>query len=539
MNWSYGITTVPERVNTLLPETIGSLASSGFLNPLVFIDGAADIGELTGHGGLTIQFPNRGHLRNWLTALVGIFTANPTADRYAVFEDDFVCCNNLREYLEKMEWPENGYLNLLTHDENLLKVDGKRGWHLSNQLGRGAVALVFTQKAVLDLLRSPELFERTQETRRQCADGLVIDTLKPLGYREYIHYPSLVQHVGLVSSMGHDYGKVLGYIENYNPMELIEPLETKMDEATCLSRMVAPGQPRPGIWRGGIIQVHVTRACDLACFGCTQGSNLRGKPVMISPEDFEKAMQSLEGYWGVIGIFGGNPAIHPQFEELCRIASLYFPKTQLGIWCNNPLGKGAIMRQTFNPAVSNLNVHGIEAAYDEFKRDWPESRPFGQNGDSRHSPPFVAMKDVIPDEAKRWELISSCDINQRWSAMLCSIPGKGLRAFFCELAGAQAMLHANDPTWPDTGLEATAGWWQRPMTDFAEQVRVHCHSCGIPLRRFGQLSQAGEFEEVSETHADIYLTKEREREVKLVQIDDGLHLERVTDYVPNGKLQGI
>jgi hypothetical protein len=147
------------------------------------------------------------------------------------------------------------------------------------------------------------------------------------------------------------------------------------------------------------------------------------------------------------------------------------------------------------------------------------------------------MSDVIDDEAKRWELISNCDINRHWSAMLCSIPGRGLRAYFCELAGAQAMLHANDAAWPDTGLPATEGWWRKPMADFAEQVRFHCHRCGIPLKRFGQLSQAGDYEEVSEIHADIYKPKDKGREVRLVQIDEGPRVAKVTDYVGNGKLQ--
>ena len=256
----------------------------------------------------------------------------------------------------------------------------------------------------------------------------------------------------------------------------------------------------------------------------------------MTPEEFELACQSLKGYWGVVGVFGGNPALHPQFERLCKILTDYFPYQQRGLWCNHPRGKGVAMRDTFNPLVSNLNVHTSHEAYDEFKRDWPASRPFGRDQDSRHSPPFVAMMDIVPDEGERWELISGCDINRLWSAMICTVPGRGLRTFFCELAGAQAMLHANDPTWPDTGMQADPGWWRRPMEQFAEQVRYHCHRCGIPLRRYGQLAQGGDYEEVTATHADIYQPKVRGREVELVQVNTGPKLNRVTDYVPNGQL---
>jgi hypothetical protein len=197
--------------------------------------------------------------------------------------------------------------------------------------------------------------------------------------------------------MGHQYGEMPGWRGEDFDLMSIKQWRPAMDEQTALSMMVPPGMHRPGIWRGGVLQIHVTRACDMSCFGCTQGSNLRGKPVMITPEEFEQACQSLEGYWGVVGMFGGNPAVHPQFPELCNILCKYFPKEQRGLWCNHPRGHGQLMREVFNPEVSNLNVHCSQEAFDEFIRDWPESRPFGLERDSKHSPPFVAMKDVIAD----------------------------------------------------------------------------------------------------------------------------------------------
>jgi hypothetical protein len=311
-------------------------------------------------------------------------------------------------------------------------------------------------------------------------------------------------------------------------------------EQQALSQMVAPGMRRPGIWREGVLQIHVTRACDKACFGCTQGSNLGGKPVMMTPEEFETAVLSLKGYFGVYGVFGGNPAMHRSFNEICAVLRQHVPFEQRGLWCNHPLGKGAICRETFNPAVSNLNVHQDRAAYDEFVSDWPESKPYlkGLDTDSRHAPPFVAMQDVISDDAYRWKLIANCDINKLWSAMICTVPGRGLRAYFCEIAAAHAMLHAGDEQWPDTGLAVTPGWWKQPMQAFAEQVKLHCHACGIPLRRFGQLANGGEYEEVSRTHADILKPKVKGRRIQLVDLEHAhtRTLDRMTDYIENGSL---
>lgn len=232
----------------------------------------------------------------------------------------------------------------------------------------------------------------------------------------------------------------------------------------------------------------------------------------------------------------GN-CLSPHFERYCEILAKHIPFERRGLWCNHPRGKGAIMRKTFNPAHSNLNVHMDKDAYAEFRRDWPEARAFGLDKDSRHSPVYVAMKDVIADEAQRWSLISDCDINKFWSSMICVVRGE-LRGFFCEIAGAQAMLHQHEPDYPDTGIPIEPGWWRRPMADFAAQVRKHCHECGVPLRGHGELAQAPDatgVEQVSATHADVYKLKRPKRELQVVTdlVQLGSKLGRVTDYVNN------
>jgi hypothetical protein len=255
-------------------------------------------------------------------------------------------------------------------------------------------------------------------------------------------------------------------------------------------------------------------------------------------EQFEEACNSLKDYFGVVGMFGGNPAMHPQFPKLCEIMRGTIPYEQRGLWCNNLNGHGAHARITFNPRHSNLNVHMDRRAWDEFHADWPECRPYvkGLEGDSRHIPPFVAMKDIIPNEEERWELISRCDINQNWSALIGVFRGK-LRGYFCEIAGAQAMLHQDEPDYPDTGVYITPGWWNLPMRSYTEQVKKHCHECGIPLRAYGNLALSGPHEQVTQTHAGIYKTKDKDRKIELVvlrsQLKEGA-VPRVTDYIENG-----
>lgn len=377
-----------------------------------------------------------------------------------------------------------------------------------------------------------------------------------------------------------------------------------MTEQECIAKMVAPGTKRVGKYRDGVIQIHVTRACDRACFNCTQGSNLGGKTSFITPVQFRQAILSLKGYFGVYGVFGGNPALHPQFAELCSIMREMVPYNQRGIWCNNPVTpeKCKEMRKTFNPSISNLNVHEDGEAYSLFRMYWPEARIVGLVEDSRHSPVHLAMKDVLNkvcincdglgfvhydgpngrpfkgdcldcngtgqvyDEPRAWELISNCDINQHWSAMIGVFRGQ-LRAWFCEVAGAQAMLHQDELDYPDLGIKILPNtiegrpvserldpdrlnghgeittyigkpWWQLPMQEFAPQVRKHCHECGVPLRGYGELANTPDdkgVEQTSQTHASIYKPKRKDRRVELVTVESqlGQRLEKVTKYIQN------
>src|SRR5687767_5055874 len=97
--------------------------------------------------------------------------------------------------------------------------------------------------------------------------------------------------------------------------------------AINLYKMKSPGDFRP-TWRNGVIQIHITRACNLSCPSCTQGSNLVGRPTVMSVENFRTAVRTLKDYYGVIGIFGGNPVLHPQFEEICSILADEIPFEQ-------------------------------------------------------------------------------------------------------------------------------------------------------------------------------------------------------------------
>lgn len=264
--------------------------------------------------------------------------------------------------------------------------------------------------------------------------------------------------------------------------------------------------------------------------------------MVMSVDQFETACKSLSQFFGIVGVFGGNPTSHPKFGEICEVMRGVIPFERRGIWTNNLQGKGSHARVTFNPKTSNLNTHMNSEAHAEFVRDWPESVPYlkGLETDSVHSSPWVSMKDVGIPEDQRWDMISSCDINAWWSSLVGVFRGE-LRAWFCEIAAHQSMLHQDNPDWngtgrpiPDTGVKVEPNWWNQGMGAFAHQVEEHCHHCGIPMRREGQKAVGGTHEEFSRTHAFIARPKTRDRPVQMIEsIGTVSRPERpATQYLP-------
>jgi hypothetical protein len=219
IRWAYGVTTVPERANDLLPRTLRSLAQAGFNEPRIFVDGSQTLLTSIDVGlEQTLRWPRIKTFGSWSLGLWELLIRNPGADRYAMFQDDFVTCLNLRQYLERVPYPEKGYQNLYTFPSNqsLVPMD-QIGWYESRELdsgnvfhgkkqqtGRGAVALVFSKDAVIALMSElhyiTKPIEAAEPWRR--VDGCIVNAMNKAGWREYVHNPSLVQHTGRDSSMG-------------------------------------------------------------------------------------------------------------------------------------------------------------------------------------------------------------------------------------------------------------------------------------------------------------------------------------------------
>lgn len=208
--WSYGVLTVPSRAETLLPRTLASLAAGGFTAPRLFVDGARDARfESIQYSPYPITYrgENIRTFGNWVLALWELFLRNPHADRYALFEDDFVTYRNLKEYLDVLPFPSKAYLNLYLHpwNKSAIPIPPVTGLFRTSQKGYSAVALVFDRRGVSDLLSSQEICFKPRDPFPEWwkkHDGTISRAMTSKGYTEFSHYPSLVQHTGEVSVMG-------------------------------------------------------------------------------------------------------------------------------------------------------------------------------------------------------------------------------------------------------------------------------------------------------------------------------------------------
>jgi hypothetical protein len=201
------------------------------------------------------------------------------------------------------------------------------------------------------------------------------------------------------------------------------------------------------------IQIEVTNACHLSCSNCTRLCPHIRKPFMVDMDHFKLSIDSMKGYPKMVGIMGGEPLLHPHFEELCDYALSQIPRAQLGLWSSLPPGKEHyrdVIVRTFGNVF--FNDHTIEV---------------------RHCPILVGAEEVIPDPADMWQAIDKCWLQECWSA---SVNPKG--AFFCEIAASMSMLF-DDPD--HGGWPIEPGWWKRIPKDYRDQMEKWCPRCGCAL----------------------------------------------------------
>ena len=196
------------------------------------------------HVGVTCRQPQVGAWANWLLAAHELYLRDPNADAFAIFQDDILLSANVQAYLERIEWPQAGYLNLYTSKHNR---DVPNGWSRPHSASRGALALAFKREAMQTLLTlDATLSHRLTDDGHKRIDVAVQQALASAGIQEYVHSPSLAQHQISVNSdvpagnstLGHEY--------------FAESLTFRGERFDCLTLLerADKAEPRPSVRLG-------------------------------------------------------------------------------------------------------------------------------------------------------------------------------------------------------------------------------------------------------------------------------------------------
>lgn len=199
------------------------------------------------------------------------------------------------------------------------------------------------------------------------------------------------------------------------------------------------------------IQIELTSFCPRRCSNCTRFCTHYRKPWYMQWEQFKRAVDSLATYRSNqgVGIMGGEPLYHPEFERFVNYAAEKIGPENLGLWSCFPPEKaryGELIERSFGTVFPNSH-----------------ERP-----DVIHSPFLVSIRECVP-EKDMWYLIEKCWAWASWSASV-NLHG----AYFCEIAASLAALFDDAETaWP-----VEDGWWLRTPKDYREQIEKWCPLCG-------------------------------------------------------------
>ncbi len=243
------------------------------------------------------------------------------------------------------------------------------------------------------------------------------------------------------------------------------------------------------------IQIDITNKCPEKCGNCTRYCAIIKDQYFMPLEDVKRAIDSTIGYPSFTGIMGGDPVLHPDFDEICAYAASKRTSHELGLWTTLPKG--------YERHAQRI----CDTFYHVYVND--HKRP-----DIYHWPSLVAIQEVEPNRRKMWNLIENCWVHNSWCA---SINLRG--AWFCEVAANMAMLWGEGEGWT-----VEPEWWMRTPKDYIEQMEKWCPRCGMPAP-LALRPSVQHFDDISPGNYE--MLKDKVRHPERFKIHD---LSRVTEW---------
>jgi hypothetical protein len=227
-----------------------------------------------------------------------------------------------------------------------------------------------------------------------------------------------------------------------------------------------------------VIQIDITNACPRRCANCTRFCGHHVEPFFMDFETFKKAVDSLKGFRGIVGIMGGEPLVHPEFEKFIEYYRANVGYDDLSTAPYQP--QQDFMRHVLADAwhVDYSNHRGLWTSITPhyYKHFELIQDTFGyqllndHSNSSFHQTLMVTRKELgVPDD--EWvKMRDRCWVQNLWSA---SITPKG--AFFCEVAAAMDATLDGPGGWP-----IESDWWKRKPEEFTDQLHW-CEMCSACL----------------------------------------------------------
>lgn len=269
-------------------------------------------------------------------------------------------------------------------------------------------------------------------------------------------------------------------------------------------------------------QICVTSACwpKPACSNCTRLLGHENKRYFMTPDQFEDVLKvatpfvyhsfaemgqivnrARQGKQGVrrkkcLGIFGGEPLMHPNFPDLVDLMIKYIPQVaNRGLWTSYDWvnGKHPKWGSYKDQVVRLLGPNPTGDACD-LRNGYINWNMHEEHQKCEHSPVLAAAKDMIPDEKERWSVIKDCWVQTEWSAAYALNADNEPKFYFCEIASSFDRVFNLG-----TGLPLEDGVWShhlwfaeneegvmQPHGPYAEQILSTCNRCGAALQMKGR-----------------------------------------------------
>lgn len=205
------VTVAPREADTHR-RTFTSLQAAGFKRIIATCEPGTDTANIDAEWRLINQ-ERLGNWRNFVEALrIGLTLE---ASYFVTAEDDIDLCRGVHDFLVRSDWPDSkcGCLSLYSAmplnaypPGNRFRLEDRHALDLA-----GACALMFRRDAAESLVwwadnkgwRGHAAATINEPEQKEAADTFVGEILTLMGYSIWAHNPTLVNHIGEKSTMGH------------------------------------------------------------------------------------------------------------------------------------------------------------------------------------------------------------------------------------------------------------------------------------------------------------------------------------------------